>query len=83
MCPRCNQVLHRSRARNPLDHLRKWWSPRRLFRCAGCGWRGWLLPLDVSGPHASSTDGSPAIDLKALDREWARRRGRRDDSGDQ
>ena len=40
-------------------------SAERLFRCDGCGWRGWLMPLvSIEGGLA---DQAPAPDLAALD----------------
>ena len=45
-CPSCITVrVHRSRARNFLERMRRNRSVERLFRCNSCGWRGWLIPL--------------------------------------
>ena len=46
-CPHCGSSrLHRSRARNLPERVRRNFSARRLFRCDDCEWRGWLIPLD-------------------------------------
>jgi len=45
-CPSCISTrVHRSRARNLVERVRRSMSAERLFRCSGCGWRGWLIPL--------------------------------------
>jgi uncharacterized protein with PIN domain len=46
-CPSCKGWhVHRSKARNVYERLRKSQTDRRLYRCEECGWRGWLLPLE-------------------------------------
>ena len=46
-CPSCKSLrVHRSKARNALERLKKLRTDRRLFRCEECGWRGWLTPLE-------------------------------------
>jgi UDP-GlcNAc:undecaprenyl-phosphate GlcNAc-1-phosphate transferase len=40
--------VHRSHARNVVERLRKSRSLKRLYRCDDCGWRGWLMPLEIS-----------------------------------
>jgi FlaA1/EpsC-like NDP-sugar epimerase len=66
-CPSCISArVHRSRARNVVERLRRGISAERLFRCDACGWRGWLMPLvsiesDVADPHN-------APDLATIDR---------------
>jgi hypothetical protein len=63
--------LHRSRARNVLERFRKARSMKRLYRCDGCGWRGWLLPLEqalaleASGVRADGI-GPDAADLQSI-----------------
>jgi Polysaccharide biosynthesis protein len=55
-CPSCITArVHRSRARNFLERMRRNRSAERLFRCTGCGWRGWLIPL-------VSIEGLPPVD---------------------
>jgi UDP-GlcNAc:undecaprenyl-phosphate GlcNAc-1-phosphate transferase len=50
-CPSCKRLhVHRSKARNAIERLRKFTTDRRLFRCEDCGWRGWLIPLEF-GSH--------------------------------
>jgi predicted RNA-binding Zn-ribbon protein involved in translation (DUF1610 family) len=65
-CPSCGvSTLFRSKARTLTERMRRSWSPLRLFRCTSCGWRGWLMPLHVSGTEAVEPTGSP--DFAALD----------------
>jgi FlaA1/EpsC-like NDP-sugar epimerase len=65
-CPSCqSRSLHRSRARNFAERVRRSYSPKRLFRCADCSWRGWLLPLEFGDPAAVEPVATP--DLVALD----------------
>lgn len=46
-CPSCaGHEVRRSKARSLYERLRKAHTPKRLFRCHHCGWRGWLAPLD-------------------------------------
>jgi hypothetical protein len=41
-CPKCGSPrVHRSRTRNVWERLRKNFTPGRIHRCHGCGWRGW------------------------------------------
>jgi FlaA1/EpsC-like NDP-sugar epimerase len=65
-CPRCGApALHRSKRRRLGDRLRRHLSMRRPYRCAACGWRGWL-----ERPRAGvslSVEPAPSIDLSALD----------------
>ena len=54
--------------------LRRNRSAERLFRCTGCGWRGWLIPLvsiaglpPVDAPDFNNIDKavvSPATELR-------------------
>jgi predicted RNA-binding Zn-ribbon protein involved in translation (DUF1610 family) len=46
-CPSCKGWrVHRSKARNVYERLKKSQTDRRLYRCEECGWRGWLIPLE-------------------------------------
>ena len=46
-CPSCKGWrVHRSKARNLYERVRKSRTDRRLYRCEECGWRGWLIPLE-------------------------------------
>ena len=48
-CLECKAArVHRSKARSLIERLRRDFGQERLFRCEGCGWRGWLLPLVCS-----------------------------------
>jgi UDP-GlcNAc:undecaprenyl-phosphate GlcNAc-1-phosphate transferase len=50
-CQRCGSAqLHRSHARSLYERGQKHWTNERLFRCGGCGWRGWLSVLDCGSP---------------------------------
>jgi hypothetical protein len=65
-CPTCQgSDVHRSHARSFAERMRKSMTHERLFRCHGCGWRGWQEPNDVvvSGAHAARDQ----PDLDALD----------------
>ena len=65
-CPHCGSSrLHRSRARNLPERVRRNFSARRLFRCDDCEWRGWLIPLDFG--DFDPIAGSLAPDLGSLD----------------
>lgn len=68
-CPKCRaQGPQRSKARNVFERLRRQFSERRIFRCVKCGWRGWLVPVTVSGPAAApGNQVTPALDLTSLD----------------
>ena len=65
-CPSCRErKLHRSRARSLQERLRRGWTTKRLFRCEGCGWRGWLVPIErFAGESAGATE---PVDLTELD----------------
>lgn len=65
-CPSCISTrVHRSRSRNLVERVRRNLSAERLFRCDGCGWRGWLIPLvSVEGEPLQPVE-SP--DLQTLD----------------
>ena len=65
-CPSCREYkLHRSRARSLQERLRRQWTMKRLFRCEGCGWRGWMLPIER---FAGDTTGEAVpVDLTTLD----------------
>jgi UDP-GlcNAc:undecaprenyl-phosphate/decaprenyl-phosphate GlcNAc-1-phosphate transferase len=46
-CPKCGSLaLHRSHVRKMTERLRKRLTEKRLFRCEGCGWRGWNHIID-------------------------------------
>ena len=65
-CPSCVSTrVYRSRARNLVERVRRNLSAERLFRCDGCGWRGWLIPLvSIEGEPLQPVE-SP--DLQTLD----------------
>lgn len=66
-CPTCGGAVHRSRAKHLYHRLRKVWSATRLFRCSGCGWRGWLLPVtDMRVAELGAPEAAPP-DLSDLD----------------
>jgi hypothetical protein len=64
-CPHCPGGLHRSHARSLPERMRKGLSHRRLFRCDGCGWRGWLMPLQFGDLGRFEVPSDP--DLASLD----------------
>lgn len=70
-CPKCEGFhAHRSHARTYFERSRRAWSPKRLYRCHGCGWRGWLVPSQaaVSPPVSMLSKGGADADLTALDK---------------
>ena len=54
----CAGALHRSHARSLPERMRKGLSHQRLFRCDGCGWRGWLVPLQFGDARPAGSSGS-------------------------
>jgi hypothetical protein len=67
-CPRCRSTrVHRSRARSVTERLLRDWKSERLYRCADCNWRGWLVPLEFPAPAAPESISAP--DLALLDPE--------------
>jgi hypothetical protein len=51
VCPRCRSPhVHRSRSRSPFSRFARAVTPYRLFKCTGCGWRGWRYPEVSEGP---------------------------------
>jgi FlaA1/EpsC-like NDP-sugar epimerase len=63
-CPRCGaDNLHRSRARNISERVRRSFTARRLFRCDGCDWRGWLMPLEVGESDPAEAPSAPDFGL--------------------
>jgi len=65
-CPRCpDGHVRRSRARSLPERIRREFTSERLYRCAECGWRGWLMPMDFGDQRLIDT--APTPDLRALD----------------
>jgi FlaA1/EpsC-like NDP-sugar epimerase len=65
-CPRCRAGrVCRSRARTVRERIEKASTAERLFRCDACGWRGWLVPLQLA--QLAPVDVLPPVDLKVLD----------------
>ena len=65
-CPNCVSTrVHRSRARNLMERVRRNMGQERLFRCDGCGWRGWLIPLVSIEGEPLQTGAAP--DLQNVD----------------
>jgi UDP-GlcNAc:undecaprenyl-phosphate GlcNAc-1-phosphate transferase len=63
-CPSCgSHEVRRSKVRSLPERLRKAYSPKRMFRCQRCGWRGRLMPLEC--PSMPEANWSP--DLTAID----------------
>jgi hypothetical protein len=62
-----HRTAQRSRSRWLGERLWKRFTPKRLFRCDRCGWRGWLQPLD----HAPDipTGDAVSLDLRDIDQE--------------
>ena len=67
-CVSCDSfALHRSRSRSFVEHARKRLTRRRLFECATCGWRGWIMPNSVSTHGSTIGRHADAPDLRGLD----------------
>ena len=65
-CPRCpDGHVRRSRARSLPERIRREFTSERIYRCAECGWRGWLMPMDFGDQKPIDT--APSPDLRALD----------------
>jgi UDP-GlcNAc:undecaprenyl-phosphate GlcNAc-1-phosphate transferase len=63
-CPSCgSHKMYRSKARSLYERAWKARTPKRLFRCHHCGWRGWLLPLE----RRAVKEPSSSPDLTVLD----------------
>lgn len=65
-CPKCAATgMSRSRSRTWLERVKREMTSERLFRCAACGWRGWLPPLvSIDSPPL---DVMAAPDLVTID----------------
>lgn len=62
-CPQCKGVeVHRSKARNMLERYWKIRTPKRLFRCHVCGWRGWLMPMQDA--NSVTFEALPALPIE-------------------
>ena len=66
VCHRCRSgFLHRSRARTLFERVVRAVGDKRLFTCDECGWRGWLMPIDVG---VALSDGAlKRLDLREID----------------
>ena len=42
LCPECQGPIHRSHARSPIERVIRAITRHGLYRCSGCGWRGWI-----------------------------------------
>lgn len=50
-CPKCaGSRVHRRRTRSAVDVAMRMFTPWRPFKCAGCLWHGWRVPVTSSGP---------------------------------
>jgi FlaA1/EpsC-like NDP-sugar epimerase len=66
LCPRCSTGrARRSRARSVRERIKRGLTAERLFRCGDCGWRGWLMPIDVG--QGMPVDPPSARDMVSLD----------------
>jgi FlaA1/EpsC-like NDP-sugar epimerase len=62
-CPHCAGTIHRSHARSLRERVKKGLSHQRLFRCDGCGWRGWLVPLQFEDHDPVEVPAEPDLGL--------------------
>jgi hypothetical protein len=56
--------VHRIRATTVFDRVMKELTPRRLYFCEACKWRGWLVPSD---PQCAPIAYQGTTDLTRLD----------------
>jgi FlaA1/EpsC-like NDP-sugar epimerase len=69
-CASCaSPSVHRSRVSGPLEHIRRYLSTRRPYRCYECGWRGWIDVVVVRPPTAPAFFSNP--DFGSLDAVFA------------
>jgi len=47
VCPNCGNNVHRSHSRSGFERLIRSVSKNKLYKCSGCGWRGWLKSKPV------------------------------------
>ena len=67
-CPTCgSEQLVRSRSRSNAEKIRKHLTPKRIHRCARCGWRGWMLPSPHADGDATLVRVPAPVDLSAID----------------
>jgi hypothetical protein len=72
-CPSCHQgPIHRAHARGWLERTRKQLTRRQPHRCALCGWRGWMSPVETLHHQAFGAVEAEAVDLRAVDAAVAR-----------
>jgi predicted RNA-binding Zn-ribbon protein involved in translation (DUF1610 family) len=45
VCPACGINVHRSHSRHALERFVRSFSSYKLYKCSGCGWRGFLAPI--------------------------------------
>jgi hypothetical protein len=71
-CPKCTSTrLHRSRTRTRLEAIRKYFGSALLYRCHGCGWRGWGKDSRTETSPIQAVP--PPLDLSILDAAISRR----------
>jgi len=73
VCPTCEgTALCRSRCRSQRERQQKTITNLRLYECAGCGWRGWLLPPEYREAVAAVIDPeTSSLDLGSVDAAMA------------
>jgi UDP-GlcNAc:undecaprenyl-phosphate GlcNAc-1-phosphate transferase len=60
-CPACGSyTLYRSHVRKLSERVRKKLTDKRLYRCEGCGWRGWTQTLDTALFHSRANPSRPS-----------------------
>jgi hypothetical protein len=72
-CLKCNSTaLHRSHIQSLAERARRVLTRKRPFRCAKCGWRGWLTPLEFAVGSQVATTARQAPDFAAVDAALSR-----------
>ena len=67
-CPVCAaNRLARSRSRSGIERARKRLTQKRVHQCAGCGWRGWIIPGALSHVDPPVLNDGPSPNLYAID----------------
>jgi len=68
VCPACaSDAVYRSRIKGLLERTFRKALSTRPYRCQGCGWRGWLTPIELFHARVSEPTKLAVPDLSLLD----------------